>query len=119
METLNNLFKRFVPTLALLLCCALGASAQGIAVSGQVTDEAGESIIGATVTVKGQKGIGTVTDFDGNFHITVPSERSVIQVTYVGMNAEEVTVGRQRTLKIVMSEDNNQLNEVVVVGFGQ
>ena len=119
METFNNLFKRFVPTLALLLCCALGAYAQGIAVSGQVTDEAGESIIGATVTVKGQKGIGTVTDFDGNFHITVPSERSVIQVTYVGMNAEEVTVGRQRTLKIVMSEDNNQLNEVVVVGFGQ
>ena len=119
METLNNLFKRFVPTLALLLCCALGASAQGIAVSGQVTDEAGEGIIGATVTVKGQKGVGTVTDFDGNFHITVPSERSVIQVTYVGMNTSEVTVGRQRTLKIVMSEDNNQLNEVVVVGFGQ
>lgn len=119
METLNNLFKRFVPMLALLLCCALGASAQGIAVSGQVTDEAGEGIIGATVTVKGQKGVGTVTDFDGNFHITVPNERSVIQVTYVGMNTSEVTVGRQRTLKIVMSEDNNQLNEVVVVGFGQ
>lgn len=120
MTTFTKLFKRFVPTLAMMLCFALGAHAQnGIAVSGQVTDEAGEGIIGATVTVKGQKNLGTVTDFDGNFHITVPSERSVIQVTYVGMNTAEVTVGRQRTLKIVMSEDNNQLSEVVVVGFGQ
>ena len=120
MTTFTKLFKRFVPTLAMMLCFTLGAHAQnGIAVSGQVTDEAGEGIIGATVTVKGQKNVGTVTDFDGNFHITVPSERSVIQVTYVGMNTAEVTVGRQRTLKIVMSEDNNQLNEVVVVGFGQ
>ena len=120
MTTFTKLIKRFVPTLAMMLCFALGAHAQnGIAVSGQVTDEAGEGIIGATVTVKGQKNLGTVTDFDGNFHITVPGERSVIQVTYVGMNTAEVTVGRQRTLKIVMSEDNNQLSEVVVVGFGQ
>lgn len=120
MKTFKKLFKRFVPTLTLLLCFALGAHAQGsIAVSGQVTDEAGEGVIGATVTVKGQSGTGTVTDFDGNFHITVPSERSVLQVTYVGMNPVEITVGKQRSLKIVMKEDNTVLNEVVVVGFGQ
>lgn len=114
------LFKRFVPTLTLLLCFALGAFAQGgIAVSGQVTDEAGESVIGATVTVKGLGGTGAVTDFDGNFHLTVPSERSVIQVTYIGYVTSEITVGKQRTLKIVLREDNTQLNEVVVVGFGQ
>ena len=120
MKTLNMLFKRFVPTLTLLLCFALGAFAQGgIAVSGQVTDEAGESVIGATVTVKGLGGTGAVTDFDGNFHLTVPSERSVIQVTYIGYVTSEITVGKQRTLKIVLREDNTQLNEVVVVGFGQ
>ena len=90
----------------------------GITVKGTVTDESTEPLIGATVKVKGQATLGTLTDIDGNFQLKVPSERSVLVVSYVGMVTKEVKVDKQRTFKIVLADDN-KLDEVVVVGFGQ
>ena len=101
----------------MLLVCA-SAWAQGIAVKGTVVDSNGEPLIGASVVIKGNTSVGTVTDFDGNFALSVPSESSTIVVSYVGMNTKEQKVGKQRTFNVTLT-DNTQLSEVVVVGFGQ
>ena len=120
MKQLESLVKRAVPALLLLLCSTLYAQAQGngIDVRGTVVDNAGEPLIGASVIVKGNASQGTVTDFDGNFQLKVPSEQTVLVVSYVGMNTKELKVGKQRTFNVVLS-DNTQLTEVIVVGYGQ
>lgn len=120
MKQLESLVKRAVPALLLLLCSTLYAQAQGngIDVRGMVVDNAGEPLIGASVIVKGNASQGTVTDFDGNFQLKVPSEQTVLVVSYVGMNTKELKVGKQRTFNVVLS-DNTQLTEVIVVGYGQ
>ena len=101
----------------MLLMCAT-AWAQGIAIKGTVVDSNGEALIGASVVIKGNTAVGTVTDFDGNFTLSVPSEASTIVISYVGMNTREFKVGKQRTFNVTLS-DNTQLSEVIVVGFGQ
>ena len=92
--------------------------AQGIAIKGTVTDANGEPLIGASVVVKGNTSLGTVTDFDGNFKMNVPSESSVIVFSYVGMTTREMKVGKQHEFKVTL-QDDTQLEEVIVVGYGQ
>ena len=104
--------------LSLLLLVCASAWAQGIAIKGMVVDSNGEPLIGASVVIKGNTSVGTVTDFDGNFALSVPSESSTIVVSYVGMNTKEQKVGKQRTFNVTLT-DNTQLSEVVVVGYGQ
>ncbi len=98
--------------------CSLNAQAQKIQVKGNLVDGTGEPLIGATVKVKGNAGVGAVTDFDGNFIISVPSENSTLVFTYVGMKTKEVKVGKKREFKLTL-EDDNAISEVVVVGYGQ
>lgn len=104
--------------LALLLCSTMWAQGGGVSIKGTVVDSNGEALIGASVVVKGNTALGTVTDFDGNFSLNVPSESSTIVVSYVGMNTREMRVGKQRQFNVTLT-DNTQLTEVVVVGFGQ
>ena len=114
----TNLMKR-IATLLLLMVMCVGAFAQsGITITGTVKDANGEELIGASVVVKGNASLGTVTDFNGNFSLAVPSESSVIVVSYVGMVTEQFKVGAKRSFNVTLSE-NNQLSEVVVVGYGQ
>lgn len=98
--------------------CSLNAQAQKIQVKGNLVDGTGEPLIGATVKVKGNAGVGAVSDFDGNFIISVPSENSTLVFTYVGMKTKEVKIGKKREFKITL-EDDNAIGEVVVVGYGQ
>ena len=98
--------------------CSLNAQAQKIQVKGNLVDGTGEPLIGATVKVKGNAGVGAVTDFDGNFSISVPSENSILVFTYVGMKTKEVKIGTKREFKLTL-EDDNAIGEVVVVGYGQ
>ena len=98
--------------------CSLNAQAQKIQVKGNLVDGTGDPLIGATVKVKGNAGVGAVTDFDGNFIISVPSENSTLVFTYVGMKTKEVKVGKKREFKLTL-EDDNAIGEVVVVGYGQ
>ena len=98
--------------------CSLNAQAQKIQVKGNLVDGTGEPLIGATVKVKGNPGVGAVTDLDGNFSISVPSENSTLVFTYVGMKTKEVKVGAKREFKLTL-EDDNAIGEVVVVGYGQ
>lgn len=98
--------------------CSLNAQAQKIQVKGNLVDGTGEPLIGATVKVKGNAGVGAVSDFDGNFIISVPSENSTLVFTYVGMKTKEVKIGKKREFKLTL-EDDNAIGEVVVVGYGQ
>jgi len=106
--------------LAILMLMAYSSTlyAQNITVKGTVKDANAEPLIGATVVVKGNTSLGTVTDFDGNFTLKVPSEAATLVFTYVGMTSREIVVGKQRVINVVLN-DNTQLNEVVVVGYGQ
>ena len=88
----------------LLAVCSLGAQNT---VTGTVTDESGEVIIGATVDVTGTK-IATITDFDGNFSLTVPEGQQTIEVKYVGMKPYSFTVNGSTTHKVVMAENTEK-----------
>ena len=76
--------------LLMLFSCLTASAQQGITVKGTVVDDNGETIIGASVVVKGNNSIGTISDIDGNFVLTVPNEKSVLVVSFVGMEAQEV-----------------------------
>ncbi|MDR3261757.1 MAG: SusC/RagA family TonB-linked outer membrane protein, partial [Tannerella sp.] len=88
----------------------------GRRVTGTVIDENGEPVIGANVVEKGTTN-GTVTDVDGKFSVSV-SEKAVLQVSYIGYIGQEITVGNQTGLSITLKEDFQNLEEVVVVGYG-
>ena len=117
MKNLKQLIRQTALMMMMLTCSTL-LHAQGISVKGTVADANGEPLIGASVVVKGNTSLGTVTDFDGNFKLSVPSEQSVIVISYVGMTAREVKVGKQRTINVTL-QDDTQLEEVIVVGYGQ
>lgn len=119
MKNLKQLIRKTIPAILMLFASGNMLFAQnGISVEGSVTDNAAEPLIGASVVVKGQTSLGTVTDFDGNFKLKVPSEQSVLVISYVGMTTKEIKVGKQRTFDVTLMDDT-QLEEVVVVGFGQ
>ena len=106
---------RVVLFLILLLLFPLGALAQQKMIKGQVVDDSGEAIIGATVMVKGNTG-GTITDIDGNFSIQ-GKVGSILSITYVGYASMQVKVTKLEGNKYVMKEDAKVLDEVVVVGM--
>ena len=119
MKNLKQLIRQTVSAILMLMAfCTTMQAQNGVAVSGTVSDEAGEPLIGASVIVKGNSSLGTVTDFDGNFQLKVPSEQTTLVISYVGMTTKEVKVGKQRSFKVTLKDDT-QLEEVVVVGFGQ
>ena len=119
MKNLKQLIRQTFPAILMLFACSTMLYAQnGVTVTGSVTDNAAEPLIGASVVVKGQTSLGTVTDFDGNFQLKVPSEQSVLVISYVGMTTKEIKIGKQRNFKVTLMDDT-QLEEVVVVGYGQ
>ena len=85
-------------------------------VKGQVTDKNGDAVIGATVKVKNAQ-TGTVTDFNGNFSLSVQKAGTLV-VSYIGYLAKEVAFNPGQTLNISIEEDATALDEVVVVGYG-
>ena len=86
-------------------------------VSGKVVDRNDEPVIGATI--KEEDGsVGTVTDIEGNFTLSVSSDKAMINVSYIGYQPQLVKVKEGKTLKVVLEEDTKLLDEVVVVGYG-
>lgn len=98
------------------MMCSLSMFAQ-VHVSGTVIDAQKEPVIGASVLEQGT-GNGTITDFDGKFTINVASEKSVLEISYVGMKPVTVSVAGKKTLQVVLQEDQEVLEEVVVIGYG-
>lgn len=85
-------------------------------ISGVIKEANGEPIIGATVTIKGVTGLGSITNIDGQFSIKA-NNRDILEFRYIGFEQREVTVTGNQTLEVVMEESSRQLDEVVVVGF--
>ena len=110
--------QRLLSLLIAVWCFCATAWAQDAVIKGVVVDSQGESIIGATVVLKSDKTVGTTTDLDGNFSLKVPSAKSTLVISYVGMKTVEIA-GNGKALRVILDEDNEQLEEVVVVGYGQ
>lgn len=90
---------------------------KGILVKGTVFDEDKLPIIGANIMVKGTS-LGTITDMDGNFNLTVPYEDAVLTVSFIGYTTKDIPLKGQRQLNITLVEDSKTLQEVVVIGYG-
>ena len=107
-------FRRALTASVLPMVC-LTAFAQKT-VTGTVKDAKGEPLIGVTVFVDGKP--GSITDIDGNFSIPNASPSTKVKVSYIGYKEQTVTLGNSSTVNITLQEDNEQLDEVVVVGYG-
>lgn len=122
---MKNVKKKIQKIPCLFLLMLLGsltmwAQQKGTMVRGAVFDSNGETIIGASVVVKGNNSIGTISDIDGNFALSVPDGSTVLLVSFVGMKSREVKIpAKGGLMKIVLEDDSQQLDEVVVVGYGQ
>ncbi len=110
--------KPFFLTLIVACLWATGLHAQERTVTGTVTStEDGLGIIGANILIKGASA-GAITDFDGKYELKVPGPEAVLIFSYTGMRTEEVTVGGQTVIDLVMAPAAELLEEVLVVGYG-
>ena len=106
-----------ISLLILTLFFTLHLSAQNKkTITGTILDEKGESIIGASVAVKGTTN-GTITDIDGKFSLNV-NENDILAISYVGFLAQEIPVTGKSNLQITLKENTEMLDEIVVVGYG-
>lgn len=100
-----------------LLATETSADFQNL-VTGKITNKSdGLGLPGATITLKGTK-IISISDFDGNFTIEVPNEKSVLVITYTGYKAQEIALNGRTSINVVLEETSTALDEVVVVGYG-
>ena len=115
----KNKRKKTITTLWMVLLMAFTSSAAfaQIAVSGTVTDDLGEPLIGVNVTVKGTT-IGNITDIDGKYTLQAPNAQSVLVFSFIGYISQEIVVGNQQNINVTMKDDTQALDEVVVVGYG-
>lgn len=111
---------RFVSLSLALLFGVLSAFAQqSLSVSGVVVDDSGQPVPGATILLKENPSVGTVTDLTGAFSIYVPNTSSTLMVSFIGMDTQEIAVGTRTSLTVTLKSDTQQIEEVVVVGYGQ
>ncbi|MFA6404268.1 MAG: carboxypeptidase-like regulatory domain-containing protein, partial [Salinivirgaceae bacterium] len=101
-----------------LLSMPFVVNAQQITISGQVTDfEDNVAFPGVTVVIPGTT-IGTVTDFDGKYSISVPTETKLLQFSFIGMKTATIEIGEQRIIDVALEPEISKLDEVVVIGYG-
>lgn len=87
-------------------------------VTGIVLDDMGEPIIGATIKIKGQDTVGTITSIDGDFTLKGLKKGQTLVISYIGFQTQEVKYNGKKSLKVTLKSDSKSLNEVVVVGYG-
>ena len=111
------LHKKLCLLMLLLISCHLNILAQGKIITGVILDKTGETVIGASVLVKGTTN-GTITDVDGNFTLNNVQENAVLQVSFVGYKTQDIALKGQSNVKVTLEEDTEVLDEVVVIGYG-
>ncbi len=110
----KGVFAKVFPLIpAFLFLFTLNLSAQ---ISGTVSDTDGEPLIGVNILIKGTS-TGTITDFNGSYEMTAPAEATLV-FSYTGYTDQEIVVGNQTTIDVVLATDTEILDEVVVVGYG-
>lgn len=113
----NHFLRRLQLMLFLLLFASAGAMAQ-VTVTGAITDKNNESIFGANVLVKGTS-IGTVSDIDGKYSISVPDNNSILVFSFLGFESTERAVNSNTTIDVVLKDDMLLLDEAIVVAYGK
>ncbi|MCL2650913.1 MAG: carboxypeptidase-like regulatory domain-containing protein, partial [Candidatus Azobacteroides sp.] len=116
---MKNYLKLFLLFVSILMGYG-GLYAQGVTVSGTVTDaSSGESLPGVTITLKGSTAIGTVSNADGNYSLTLPnSSGAVLQFSYLGFLTQSVPVQGKTAINVKLLQDTKALSEVVVTAYG-
>lgn len=99
-----------------VVATSLIAQQTGRTITGTITDDKGETIIGANVMVKGTT-IGSITDIDGRFTLNNVPEDAILVISYIGYKEQTIKVGSQKDFSIQMKEDSELIEEVVVVGY--
>lgn len=112
----KNYFKPIGLLVSLLLFCNILA-AQSVEISGQVKDEAGSLLPGVSILVKGTT-IGTVTDVDGAYKLEVSGSDPILTYSYIGYLSQDISIGGQSKIDVVLVESLETLAELVVVGYG-
>ena len=110
--------KNLIITCVMLLVSVFAMAQSKITVSGTVTDKNGETVIGASVRVKGNESLGTITDFDGKYQISGIESNASLIFSYIGMQEQIVSVNGRSSINVVMEENSQLIDEVVVVGYG-
>ena len=110
----TKLSKAFL--LGVFMCFTLLSFSQSKVISGTITDEEGETLIGANILIKGTTS-GTVTDFDGKYELTVPGDETILVVSYTGFSSQEVSVGSNILIDVAL-KSSIDLSEVVVTALG-
>ena len=118
MKHLKQMSRYIFIMLSLIILNVQNVHAQNKNVSGTVLDNSGQPVIGASVTVIGQSQLGTVTDINGKFSITVPANSKRIEVSYIGMISQEIEAKSGVPMKIILKDNLKDLDEVVVIGYG-
>ncbi len=114
-EKASRLRNLFLTTCLLLV--TLSAFSQNKTITGTVKDGLGEPLIGVSVVVKGTSN-GVVTDIDGNYSLTNVPENATLTFSYIGMLSQDIQVAGTSTINVTLKEDTQQLEEVVVIGYG-
>lgn len=114
---LNPVFLKSIFVGFLVVITVTSVKAQERTVQGTVTDENGDPAVGATVLIQGTT-TGTITDVNGSYKLTVPGPETVLFFSFIGFKSQEVQVGSQTVIDVVLAEDFTRLEEVVVVGYG-
>jgi hypothetical protein len=116
----NRVFS-FLPRFSILLLflgMVIGeAYAQSQTITGVVKDQTGEPLIGVNVMEKGTTN-GSITDVDGKYSLTVNGSKAIVTFSYIGYLSQDITVGNQKMIDVTMKEDTEELEEVVVIGYG-
>ena len=107
--------KKTILMFLLVFSTIINAQTDKIKISGKVVDNSGLAIPNASISVDGNN---TVTDMDGKYTVVVNSAKSILKISFVGFDTKSVTVGKNTTINVTLLESNNQLNEIVVVGYG-
>lgn len=110
--------KKIICIICLIVSC-LQLQAQSLTVSGKVIDATGLEVIGANITLKGQAGVGTITNIDGQYTLAVSGAQNAILVfSYIGMATQEIPVKNRSKIDVTLKDDSKVLDEVVVTGYG-
>ena len=114
---MNRIFYLFV-CLCFLSYNVWGQNTQNYSLKGQVQDTSGETVVGANIKIKGAD-IGTITDLDENFSLLVPAKGAILIISFIGYQSQEIRLKPgENNLKVVLKDDAQQLDEIVVVGYG-
>lgn len=111
--------RKLQQALLLLFCLFSGISIAQRTISGTVLDSQDESLIGVSVYVAGNSGVGTVTDVDGKYSLNVPASAKQLVFSYLGFKKSFVDIGKQTRIDVTMQTDAELLEEVVVVAYGE